>query len=344
MASADLPGPGAWQRAERHLRMIITMIVVLAGAAAVSMWSIEGPPEPQYPNRSDWSPLGYTYSLALFGFPLLALAGWFLGHRRKSPLHGKAFGLTLLAVFPLWCVIDLLLANRFFLFPNKNAHIDPMFWGFEAGKGWTRSIPYEEFAFYLGAVMVLVLLYLWASEVWYSRYNLPDGEYRRLARTTPPLVEVNWRTVWLGLASLATVILYKKLGPHPYHDGLPEYFMLLWALATIPTALLVRRLSPFMNDRALLFTIMASLLVSLLWEVTLALPNGWWNYRHEHMMGLFIVPWTHLPFEETLLWPISGWSNVLLFELFRVRLYSGRPFRELLFGAPSAKGSTARPV
>jgi hypothetical protein len=77
---------------------------------------------------------------------------------------------------------------------------------------------------------------------------------------------------------------------------------------------------------------MAVVLVSLLWEVTLALPNGWRDYRHEHMMGLFMKPWNGLPFEAVLLWPISAWSNVLLFETFRIYVYSDRPFWVLLFG------------
>ena len=304
MASADLPGPLPWQRAERHLRMIVAMIVVLAGAAMVSMWTIAGPPEPRYPNQSGWSPFGYTYSLALFAFPLLALSGWYVGHRRRCPLHGQALGLTLLVIFPLWCAVDVLLANRFFRFPNPSAHYNPMFWGFEAGLGWTRSIPYEEFAFYFGAVTVMVLLYLWAAEVWYARYTLPETEYRRLAEGTPPLVDVHARWALFGLAVLAAGIAVKKASSAP--AGLPEYFLLLWALATIPTVLLVRRLSPFLNDRALLFTIMATVLVSLLWEVTLSLPNGWWDYHHEHMLGVFVEPWSQLPIEATSLWPISA--------------------------------------
>ena len=31
------------------------------------------------------------------------------------------------------------------------------------------------------------------------------------------------------------------------------------------------------------------LLISLLWEVTLALPYGWWNFQDEQMIGLRIT-------------------------------------------------------
>jgi hypothetical protein len=207
-----------------------------------------------------------------------------------------------------------------------------MFWGYTWGQGFAQDIPYEEFAFYFGAISVILLLYLWSREEWYDRYSLPIDEYERHARSTPPLVDLHWRSVFWGAATLATAMLYKKFGPHDHHAGLPGYFLLLWAMAVIPTALLTKRISPFLNERALLFTVMAVMLVSLLWEVTLALPNGWWNYRHEHMMGLFMKPWNGLPFEAVLLWPISAWSNVLLFEMFRIYVYSDRHFWELLFG------------
>lgn len=334
MAAANHPEPLSWQRAERPLRIIVVMLAVLSGAAFVSMWSIPGPPTPRY-EEPGWSPYGYTYSLALFAFPLLALSGWYLGHRKRCPLHGRALGLTLAAVFPLWCLVDLFLANRFFRFPNSSAHYNPMFWGYELGVGWTRSIPYEEFAFYFGAVTVMVLLYLWASEVWYARYTHSEAAYRKRAEETPPLVDVHWGWVVFALAVLAGGFAVKKTGPYP--AGWPEYFLLLWGLATLPTVLLVRHLSPFLNDRALLFTVMATVLVSLLWEVTLALPNGWWDYHHAHMLGVFVEPWSKLPIEATTLWPVSAWSNVLLFELFRVKLYSGRSFRELLFGRPATR-------
>ena len=57
----------------------------------------------------------------------------------------------------------------------------------------------------------------------------------------------------------------------------------------------------------------------------------------DHTLGVFVEPWSKLPIEATTLWPVSAWSNVLLFELFRVKLYSGRSFRELLFGPPNGR-------
>ncbi len=41
----------------------------------------------------------------------------------------------------------------------------------------------------------------------------------------------------------------------------------------------------FINWRAFSFTFFLLLMISLLWEVTLALPYGWWRYRDEAMIG-----------------------------------------------------------
>jgi hypothetical protein len=59
------------------------------------------------------------------------------------------------------------------------------------------------------------------------------------------------------------------------------------------------------------------------------------------MMGLSIAPWNNLPIEQIILWPASGWGNAMLFELFRVRVSSGRPFAELLFGWGKKEGEPA---
>ena len=44
------------------------------------------------------------------------------------------------------------------------------------------------------------------------------------------------------------------------------------------------------------------LLISLLWEVTLAIPYGWWDYRPGAMMGLAIAAWRGLPVEAVCVW------------------------------------------
>src|SRR5574341_1668536 len=88
--AARVPEAFAWQRADRHLRMIVAMVVVIGAAATVSMWTTATPPTRMLPRG--WSPYGYTLSLTLVAFPLLALSGWLRWHRKRHPLDSQALG------------------------------------------------------------------------------------------------------------------------------------------------------------------------------------------------------------------------------------------------------------
>jgi hypothetical protein len=59
----------------------------------------------------------------------------------------------------------------------------------------------------------------------------------------------------------------------------------------------------FINWRAFTFTFFLVLLISLLREVTLALPYGWWEYRPGVLTGLHIGVWSSLPIEGF----VFGW-------------------------------------
>jgi len=88
----------------------------------------------------------------------------------------------------------------------------------------------------------------------------------------------------------------------------------------------------FINWRALSLTMFFILLVSLLWEATLALPYGWWNYQHAAMMGLFIGAWAGLPIEAVLVWLAVSYGTVILFEVVKIWQASGRPARDAFLG------------
>jgi hypothetical protein len=126
------------------------------------------------------------------------------------------------------------------------------------------------------------------------------------------------KSLALGLIVIAAAIAYKKLGPHGYQEGFPGYMVFIVLLVTIPAATTFRLVLRFVNLRAFLFALQALLLVALLWEVTLALPYGWWNYRSSQMVGIFIEPWSALPIEAVIVWGAAAWMNVSLYELFRL--------------------------
>jgi hypothetical protein len=60
--------------------------------------------------------------------------------------------------------------------------------------------------------------------------------------------------------------------------GFPWCVTCLVVAGFVPAAGFFRTAQPFINWRAFSFTFFFIVLVSLLWEATLALPYGWWGY------------------------------------------------------------------
>ena len=229
-------------------------------------------------------------------------------------------------------MLDILLGNAFFRFPVESSGLGLKLWGYVPGVGFRLSIPIEEFLFYYGGCVVLILLYVWSSAEWYARYSLSLASFDRRAKAAPALVSFDGRALAIGLAVFALALGYKKFGPHSHQEGFPGYFTFLLTLVVLPAALVFRRVKSFINGRAFLFTVMVGTLVSLLWEVTLALPYGWWNYHPKQMIGIFVEPWSGLPVEACTLWIAAGWAEIFIYETFRIYVHSGKSLREVLFG------------
>src|SRR5260370_35395318 len=122
------------------------------------------------------TPLGYTWSLLLFIIPIAAL-GWWFACRPDLIFPRKAFWRTIAVLAPLGFLLDLLFGNAFFIFPNKAATFGcnvPAIGG---------AIPIEEFVFYLGGFMLVLLSYIWCVEYWMAAYNVPD--YKAVAERIP---------------------------------------------------------------------------------------------------------------------------------------------------------------
>jgi hypothetical protein len=89
----------------------------------------------------------------------------------------------------------------------------------------------------------------------------------------------------------------------------------------------------FINWRALSLTPFLVLLISLLWEATLALPYGWWNYQHRQMMGLFMGAWDDLPIEAVFVWLAVAYATIIVFEVVKLWQASGLPAKQALLGS-----------
>ena len=254
------------------------------------------------------TPLGYTWSLILFIIPIGAL-GWWFGCRPDLRFPRKAFWRTIAVLTPLGFLLDLLFGNAFFVFPNKSATLG---WEIPAVGG---AIPIEEFIFYLAGFMLVLLSYIWCDEYWMAAYNVPD--YAAAAKGIPRIVRFHFASVVLGVALIAAAIVYRKFCSRA-PEGFPWYCVYLVCASLIPSAGFFHTARPFINWRAFSFTFFLLLLISLLWEATLALAYGWWEYRPRTMMGLHIGAWSGLPIEAVFVWFAVTFTTVITYEVIKI--------------------------
>ena len=318
-ASQHEAGPP--QQSWEAFQVVFLMAGLLVLPAALTLRTVLHPGVLQN-DSSDPTPLGYTWSLLLFIIPLAALGGWFV-RRSDLGLARKAFWRTLAVLAPTGFVLDLLFGNKFFTFPNEHAALGLNLPAVGGG------IPIEEFVFYLTGFMLVLLSYLWADEYWVRAYNIPD--YRNQAKDLRRIAQFHAPSLILGAALVTGAVIYKKVfSPSP--EGFPWYFTYLAATAIVPSAGFFRTAQPFVNWRAFSFTFFFILLVSVLWEVTLALPYGWWDYRPAAMMGLTIGAWRGLPVEAVCVWLAVSFTTVIIYEVIKIWQALGTSAGEAFFG------------
>ena len=168
--SHRLPSPGV------SAGIVIAMLAMIAIPAAITLQTVHEP-APLEPVNQNSTPHGYTVSLLLFVFPIAVIAGWFLpGERLHIPR--RAFWRTLAILVPLGFMLDFFFAQWFFVYPNLGATL-----GIPA-PALGRSVPVEEYIFYLTGFLAVLLLYVWLGEFWLAAYNMPDypGEARKVRR------------------------------------------------------------------------------------------------------------------------------------------------------------------
>lgn len=313
--------PSLRQRLLNPPKVIFQVTLVVLIASTLTLVRVEQGVTPP-PASDDPTPLGYTWSLLLFLLPLLYLVVWLLLHPEYR-IQRRAFLSTLGILVPLGFLLDLLFAHTFFTFENTGAVT-----GIEIpGRG--GGIPVEEFVFYVSGFVFVLLLYIWADEAWMDRYNLPysDEELRRAGR----VLEFHKESVIVALVLLALAVAYKKLfAADP--EGFPWYWAYLLAAAFIPSAGFYRAARRFVNWRAFSFTFLLVLLISLMWEASLASPYQWWGYQSDAMTGIFITAWNRLPIEAVFVWLAVSYTTVILYEVMTLWQASGKKLSEVLRG------------
>jgi hypothetical protein len=302
-------GPGPRQSAW----LVLAMLGMVAVPAAITLHTVRTPGVLEIAS-SNPTPYGYTWSLLLFIVPIAAIAGWFLPSEHL-PVPKRAFWWTIGILVPLGFALDFFFANRFFVYPNAGATLRV---GAPALGG---DVPVEEYIFYFTGFLAVLFLYVWLSEYWLAAYSPADD--------APP-VRGPWGVIGFhpasaiaGVLLIAAAALYKRLlSPAP--QGFPGYFTFIVLGALVPSAMLFPTARRRINWRALSATMFVIVLISLIWEATLAVPYRWWGFQADQMAGVFIRAWAGLPAEEIVVWVAVTWATVILYETMKAAQAAAR--------------------
>ncbi|HTT20296.1 MAG TPA: hypothetical protein VMG82_15210 [Candidatus Sulfotelmatobacter sp.] len=300
--------------------LVVGILAMMVIPAAIALHSVKKPAILHV--LPDASPHGYTWSLLLFIVPILVIAIWFLPSAGLE-IPQRAFWRTIGVLVPIGCLLDVIFAQWFFYYPNPQSTLRVL------APAFGRWVPVEEYVFYFTGFIMILLLYVWLSEYWLAAYTVHD--YRGEAQALPKLLKFHPMSLLVGIGLIAAAVIYKKWFS-PVQHGFPGYFIVLVVGGLVPSASLYPVARRFINWRALSLTMFLILLISMLWEATLALPYGWWNYQHPAMVGIFIGAWSDLPIEAVLVWLAVTYGTVILFEAVKIWQASGRRARQAFLG------------
>ncbi len=300
-------------------RVVLAMLGMVAVPAALTLLTISAPAGAGSPPIA--SPYGYTVSLLLFIVPI-AVIGFWLVPREGVRISKKAFVRTIGILFPLGAGLDFFFANSFFTFPNSAATLGITAPALHGG------VPVEEYVFYFTGFVAVLLLYIWLDEYWLAAYGVradakERAEFDRLLR-------FHWQSMVWAVVLIAAAIAYRK--SFVAEPGFPGYFTFLVAGTLGPSAGLLPAAMPVINWRALSLTMFILLLTSLVWEVTLAVPYGWWGFQDGAMIGVRITAWSRLPVEEVCVWVAVTYATVVVYEIVRRWQASGKRIKHALMG------------
>jgi hypothetical protein len=316
----SLPGP-------RHSFLLVIAILAMIGVpAGLTLHTVHlSALNPETATTPGASPYGYTVSLLLFIVPTLVIAFWFVP-QEGAMIEKKSFLWTIGLLFPIGAGLDFFFARYFFTFPNQSATL-----GIHA-PALGAPVPIEEYAFYLTGFLCVLLLYLWLDQYWLAAYSIQTESAQR--KQFQRLFNFHPESLVMALVLVAGAIIYKKFfSPAPI--GFPGYFIFIALAALVPSSALLPSARPVINWRAFSLAIFFVLLVSIIWEATLAIPYGWWNYRDQQMLGVRITAWGGLPIEAVCLWMAVTYATVIVYETVKCWQTSGKSMRRALFGEPT---------
>ncbi len=250
----------------------------------------------------------YTISLAFWIVPIIWMQGFFSKRKLLKPPQKKAIWINIGVLALIGFILDLIFGKLFFVFPNPNMTLGINIYG----------IPLEEFIFYISGFWFILFAYVYSDEYFLLKYNMDDSLYRQQAFSLGRTIEhrLNFTHIFFPTGLMLSFVVLKHW-LNPTGSFLPGYILFLTVVAYVPFFFFWKITRHFINFRAFFLTLTVTTLISIIWEVTLALPRGYWNYNPIHMLGIFIPPWSHLPIEAVTVW-IFSMMIVLSYEFTKV--------------------------
>jgi hypothetical protein len=286
------------------------------------------------------SPLGYTFSLALFIVPCAVFGVW-MWRSPGTAEQRRAFLFTMILLIPLGFMLDLFFGRLFLKFPNLDATVGILIPGYDLrsgwsglfGPGWAPALPIEEFAFYLLGFIAILLAYVWGDQILFYANKVDDNQ-----RT--PRVFRGWKATllfWLAVGAVLFGVawLIRRSIPSESGKAFPGYFLFLLTGSIIPSLFCSRVAFQFINWRAFALAWLFILGISQFWEASLGIPYGWWAYEPDQMIGIFLKPYCNLPIEAVLVWTLVAWTTTIIYETILTAIHAGRKGWRLL-GVPNA--------
>jgi hypothetical protein len=253
-----------------------------------------------------WGALDYMASLLFWLIPILYLSWSFMtitagGHgRRRLALLASAGSIVVLGT-----VLDFLFGHKTLRFEGCEQPDWGQYWACLPAVG--GAVPVEELLFYALGPVAMVMVYAVADEVWLRHYNPADDLLNvRLIQVSRSVV------ITSAIAAVVLAIAWRVNGTFP------TYAAFLVAGALLPAMFLYRCIGGLTNWPAFAVTVLYVILTSIVWEVTLAIPRGWWGYEPTGMLGWAISAWSPgtamFPIEAAFVWISAPFFTVLLYE------------------------------
>lgn len=315
-------------RKGQDLLAVAALMAILAVAGTLAVIRIRVSQQPVDPVLNP-SPLGYTFSLALFVVPCVVFGVW-VSRSPRTAEQRRASLVALALLIPLGFILDVFFGRAFLRFPNLKATVGILIpaydlrtgWAGLWGAGWKPYLPLEEFAFYALGFVAMLLTYIWGDEILFRANKVDDSQ-----RT--PRVFRGWKEtllfwIGLGLVLLGIAWLIRRSVPSQGGWAFPGYYLFLLIGSIVPSLFCSRVAFQFVNWRALGVSWLFILAISQFWEASLGVPYGWWAYEPNQMIGIFFKPHCDLPVEAFLVWTLGSWTTIIIYETILTALCAGR--------------------